>query len=106
MAGSKYCQTILTSTHEPTLTAYRDLVPLTPGAWRFFRRMRIICGGQIVEDIDYYNRVREMFHEMKPAENELTILSRVLKFMTRHFMDSTKQRLIMHANYRRVKVIR
>ena len=48
-----------------------DLVPLAPGAWVFFRRMRIICGGQIVEDVDQYNRVHEMFHEMKPAEKTI-----------------------------------
>jgi len=28
----------------------------------FFRRMRIMCGGQVVEDIDDYNRVCEMFN--------------------------------------------
>ena len=32
------------------------------GPHAFFRRMRIVCGGQIVEDIDDYNRVCEMFN--------------------------------------------
>ena len=27
----------------------------------FFRRMRVLCGGQVVEDIDNYNRVHQMF---------------------------------------------
>ena len=30
--------------------------------WGFFRRMRILAGGQIIEDIDQYNRVHEMMH--------------------------------------------
>ena len=33
-----------------------------------FRRLRIICGGQIVEDIDLYGRLHEQFHMMKPKE--------------------------------------
>ena len=32
------------------------------GPHAFFRRMRIVCGGQIVEDIDDYNTVCEMFN--------------------------------------------
>ncbi len=31
------------------------------GPWSFFRRMRITCGGQVVEDIDNYARTHEMF---------------------------------------------
>ena len=31
------------------------------GAHTFFRRMRILCGGTLVEDISDYNRVHEMF---------------------------------------------
>ena len=32
------------------------------GPWGFFRRARLICGGQTVEDIDFYNRTHEMMH--------------------------------------------
>ena len=32
------------------------------GPWSFFSRMRILAGGQILEDIDLYNRVHEMFN--------------------------------------------
>ena len=32
------------------------------GPHAFFRRLRIVVGGQIVEDIDDYNRVCEMFN--------------------------------------------
>ena len=31
------------------------------GPHSFFRRMRVLCGGQVVEDIDNYNRVHQMF---------------------------------------------
>ena len=43
---------------------------LTPigGPWSFFRRLRILCGGQVVEDIDYYNHCHEMIHVLMPAE--------------------------------------
>ena len=27
------------------------LLPLVPGAWGVFRRVRVLCGGQIIEDI-------------------------------------------------------
>ncbi len=32
------------------------------GPWSFFRRMRILAAGQLVEDIDNYNRIHEMMH--------------------------------------------
>ena len=31
------------------------------GPWCFFRRMRVLAGNQVIEDIDNYNRVHEMF---------------------------------------------
>ena len=31
------------------------------GPWSFFRRMRCLCNGQVIEDIDNYNRVHELF---------------------------------------------
>ena len=40
--------------------AARQLRPLG-GPSSFFRRMRVLCGGQVVEDIDNYNRVHQMF---------------------------------------------
>ena len=38
----------------------KELRPLG-GPASFFRRMRILCGGQVVEDIDSYNRIHQMF---------------------------------------------
>ena len=32
------------------------------GPWSFFRRMRVLCQGQLLEDIDYYNRTHQMFN--------------------------------------------
>ena len=38
------------------------------GPHTFFRRMRILCGGQVVEDIDNYNRVHEMFRILQAKD--------------------------------------
>ena len=38
------------------------------GPWSFFRRLRILCGGQIIEDIDNYNRTHEMISMMYSDE--------------------------------------
>ena len=32
------------------------------GPWAFFSRMRALAGGQILEDIDMYSRVHEIFN--------------------------------------------
>jgi hypothetical protein len=32
------------------------------GAWAYFRRIRLIAGGQLISDLDYYNRLHEMIH--------------------------------------------
>jgi hypothetical protein len=43
------------------------------GPYSFFRRMRVLCGNQLVEDIDYYNRVHYMFDILRAQhvrENE------------------------------------
>ena len=37
-----------------------DLYPLS-GPWAFFRRIRIYSGTALIEDIDYANKVHEMF---------------------------------------------
>lgn len=38
------------------------LLRVVSGPWSFFRRVRILAGGQILEDMDDYNRIHEMFH--------------------------------------------
>jgi len=37
------------------------------GVHSFFRRLRVVCNGQIVEDIDDYNRVCEMFNVLQSS---------------------------------------
>ena len=43
---------------------------LIGGPHTFFRRLRVLSGGTIVEDIDQYNRIHEMFHTLtnRPTE--------------------------------------
>ena len=45
----------------------RRLRPLS-GPHSFFKRMRVLCNGAVVEDIDDYNRVHEMFSMLQPRE--------------------------------------
>jgi hypothetical protein len=40
--------------------ADRKLRPIG-GPWSFFQRMRILCGGVVLEDLDMYHRTHEMF---------------------------------------------
>ena len=54
-----------------TSTIDTNLLPVVNGAWGFFKRMRILCGGQIVEDIDEFNRLSEMYHMMKPTNKRV-----------------------------------
>ena len=49
-------------------TAGRKLRTVS-GPWSFFRRVRILAGGQILEDMDDYNRIHEMFHIMQDPNN-------------------------------------
>ena len=51
-------------------TAAQKLYPVS-GPWSFFRRLRVLAGGQLIEDIDYYNRVHEMFHSYQSANVRL-----------------------------------
>ena len=39
------------------------------GPWSFFSRMRILAGGQILEDIDMYNRAHEMFDMFSASDS-------------------------------------
>lgn len=52
--------------------------PLTPIACSpacMFRRMRIMCGGAEIEDVDTYGRVFQMFHELLPAQRKFNDIS-------------------------------
>ena len=50
-----------------SLGSSNKLKPKLDGAWGFFKRMRILCAGQIIEDVDEFNRLSEMYHMMKPT---------------------------------------
>jgi hypothetical protein len=53
-------------------TAGKEL-RLIGGAHSFFKRMRILCNGAIVEDIDDYNRVSEMFSILTAADTRQNV---------------------------------
>ena len=52
----------------------KELRPLG-GPHSFFKRMRVLCNGQIVEDIDDYNRVHEMFSVLTAADSRENVSS-------------------------------
>jgi hypothetical protein len=39
------------------------------GPWSFFRRMRILRGGTMVEDIDSFNRTSQMFNQLTAQDS-------------------------------------
>lgn len=45
------------------------LLRVVSGPWSFFRRVRILAGGHILEDMDDYNRIHEMFHILQDPKN-------------------------------------
>ena len=47
------------------------LQPFVNGVHNWFRRLRVIIGGQVVEDIDNYNRVCQMFTLMMDKNKQL-----------------------------------
>jgi len=49
----------------------KNLHPLNPLPALFFRRLRILVGGIIIEDIDFYNRVYNMVHTLLPFERRM-----------------------------------
>ena len=51
-------------------TAGKRLRPIS-GPHSFFRRLRVLCGGQVVEDIDNYNRVHEMMNNLIATDSRL-----------------------------------
>jgi hypothetical protein len=44
---------------------------INPLPANFFRRVRILAGGQVIEDIDLYNRIYNMVHTLLPAERRM-----------------------------------
>jgi hypothetical protein len=63
---------IMFDLHNLEPTAAKELRPLG-GPWTFFRRMRILVGGQVVEDIDSYNRCHEMFSILSSPDSRVNV---------------------------------
>ena len=52
-------------------TEFNHTLKTISGPWSFFRRMRLMAGGTIIEDIDNYARTHEMFHKfVSPAKRQ------------------------------------
>ena len=48
-------------------------IRVQPLSWNpavFFRRARLICGGQVVEDIDDFNRLSLMLTDLMPEDDQ------------------------------------
>ena len=60
-------------------TATKNLFVLG-GPHCFFRRMRILCSGQLVEDIDQYNRIHEMMTLLISGESKGNSASEALGY--------------------------
>ena len=54
-------------------SAQQYIKPLHWNPAVFFRRARLIAGGQVIEDIDDFNRLSIMLTALKPAEEQLDI---------------------------------
>ena len=50
----------------------KQLRPLG-GPWSFFKRLRILCGGAVVEDITEYNRVHERFSTLTAPDSRTNV---------------------------------
>ena len=55
------------------------------GPHSFFKRMRILCNGQIVEDIDDFNRVSEMFSMLTSTHSRKNVASEGLGQVFNHY---------------------
>ena len=70
----------------------RELRPLA-GPYSFFKRMRLLCNGQIVEDIDDFNRVSHMFSLLESPFSRVNKTAEAfgeefdLRSYTRGFLD-------------------
>ena len=90
--GVKVCRFNITSDHWLDPSTFRVMFQLNnkgntgadnvtwvePLSWNpavFFRRARIIAGGQVIEDIDDFNRLSLMLTALKSEEEELMIAS-------------------------------
>jgi hypothetical protein len=55
-------------------TEAKELRPLG-GPWSFFRRMRVLAGNQLVEDMDNYNRCHQLFSILTSPDSRANVNS-------------------------------
>ena len=67
------------------------------GPWSFFKRMRVLCAGQLVEDIMEYNRIHEMFHILIAKESRENDAAEAFGITFDHY--AWHQGLLTAANY-------
>ena len=48
----------------------RGTIKLIGNLWSLFQRMRVMCGGQVIEYITGYNRVHEMIRRLQPSDEQ------------------------------------
>ena len=81
VSGTRLIKLLITGDQWLDPSSFRimfDLVNMDPdpvktlrtlgGAHTFFKRMRVLCNGTIIEDIDSYSRVHEMFKVLSPTD--------------------------------------
>ena len=57
------------------------------GPWSFLSRINILAGGQILEDIDLYNRVHEMFNNFTAEGSRSNDYSEGFGYVWEGFQD-------------------
>ncbi len=57
---------------DPSDGGLKDVRPVG-GPWSFFRRMRVLAGNPLIEDIDNYNRVHQLFSILTPADTRSNV---------------------------------
>lgn len=75
-------------------TSNKRLLPVS-GPWGFFRRVRLLAGGQLIEDIDYYNRVHEMMEILTASDSRINELVEGFGYTVK---EHGSNRIIEHTN--------
>ena len=73
-----------------------------PLSWNpavFFRRARIIAGGQVVEDIDDFNRLSLMLTSLKSGEEQLMISTEGFNSFDDQYADVTTYNRKTYRNF-------
>ncbi len=72
LTGNGWCDPstvrVMFNVQNDDASAAKRLRPIS-GAHAFFRRLRVVVGGQVIEDIDNYNRVHEMMSTLVASDS-------------------------------------